>query len=727
MKRLFLSLVFVLAAVSATLASQSAKSPEAARWQHEAANVTITRDDWGIAHVYGKTDADAVFGMIYAQAEDDFNRVETNYINAMGRLAEAEGESKIYQDLRMKLFIDPDALKKQYAESPEWLKKLMNAFADGLNYYLSKHPEVKPRVIKRFKPWMALSFTEGSIGGDIERVNLAQLEAFYGKVSVSALPSADDDELEEPRGTNGMAIAPSNTAGHHALLLINPHTSFFFRSELQMASDEGLDAYGAVTWGQFFIYQGFNDRAGWIHPNSGVNAISEYLETVEKKGDRFYYKYGKEELPVEMKTITVPYKSGFGIAEKKFTVYRTHHGPIVRETDGKWVSIRLMQEPVKALTQSYTRTKARDYKSFRQTMELHTNSSNNTIFADADGDIAYFHGNFIPRRDTSFDWTKPVDGSNPATEWHELLSVDETPHLLNPKSGWLYNSNNWPWSAAGPSSPKKEDYPPYVETGGETARGLHAIRVLQDKKDFTVDSLIAAAYDSYLTWFENPMPCLVKAWDQAPADSPLKSKVAGQIALLRAWDLRWGTASVPTSLAVFWGQDVKKRMGDEAKKAGVYVSDYICAKSPSDLLLQSLSDASDKLAADFGTWKTPWGDINRFQRLTGDIVQPFSDAGPSIPVGFTSAVWGSLASFGARAYPGTKKWYGTSGNSFVAVVEFGDKVRARAVTTGGESGHPVSPHFNDEAQRYSTGNLREVYFYRQQLQGHTERQYHPGN
>ncbi len=722
-----LVLIFILASASATIASQRAKDPEAARWEHEAQNVTIIRDDWGIAHVYGKTDADAVFGMIYAQAEDDFNRVETNYINAMGRLAEAEGESKIYQDLRMKLFIDPEALKKRYAASPEWLKKLMNAFADSLNFYLLKHPEVKPRVIKRFEPWMALSFTEGSIGGDIERVNLGQLEAFYGKVSVTLGSSAnDEDETEEPSGSNGMAIAPSNTAGHHPLLLINPHTSFFFRSESQMVSEEGLDAYGAVTWGQFFIYQGFNDKAGWMHTSSGVNAISEYLETVEKKEDRFYYKYGKEERPLEVKEITVPYKSGQGMAEKKFKVYRTHHGPIVRETDGKWVSIRLMQEPVKALTQSYTRTKAKDYNSFRQTMELHTNSSNNTIFADADGDIAYFHGNFIPKRDTQFDWTKPVDGSNPATEWHELLSVDETPHLLNPKSGWLYNSNNWPWSAAGPSSPKKEDYPPYVETGGETARGLHAIRVLQDKRDFTVDSLIAAAYDSYLTWFEKPVPALFRAWDVA-SDGPLKTKVAGQIGLLRQWDLRWGVTSVPTSLAVFWGQNVQQRFGDAAKKANMYLSDYICTKAPPEQLLQSLSDASDKLAADFGSWKTPWGDINRFQRLTGDIVQPFSDSAPSIPVGFTSSVWGSLASFGARSYPGTKKWYGTSGNSLVAVVEFGEKVHARAITAGGESGNPASPHFNDEAQRYSTGNLRDVYFYSSELQGHTERKYHPGN
>ena len=697
-------LILLMASACCLLAAAS--DAETTRWQKQASRVTIVRDDWGIAHVHGKTDADAVFGMVYTQAEDDFNRVETNYLNSMGRLAEAEGEARVYQDLRMKLFISPAAMKQQYAASPAWLKALMNAFADGLNFYLAKHPDVKPRVIQRFEPWMALSFTEGSIGGDIERINLAKLEEFYGKAPVlqASLPEPE----REPSGSNGMAISPSRTAAHHALLLINPHTSFFFRSELHMSSDQGLNAYGAVTWGQFFIYQGFNEHAGWMHTSSGVDAVDEYLETVTKKGDRYSYLYGAKQLPLTEEQITVPYKSGAGLAQRTFTVFRTQHGPVVRTLNGKWVTIRLMQEPVKALTQSYSRTKAQDYKQYRQTMELKANSSNNTIYADSHGDIAYFHGNYIPKRDTSFDWTKPVDGSTPATDWKGLMTIDETPHLLNPKSGWLYNTNNWPWSAAGESSPKKADYPAYVENGTESARGLHAIRVLKDKTDFTLDSLIAAAYDSYLPWFEKPLPALIKAWDDAPASDPMKAKLADQIALLRTWDLRWAVDSIPTSLAVFWGEDLRRNGTPERP-------------------LQSLANATAKLEADFGTWKTAWGDINRFQRITGDIVQPFNDAGASIPVPFTSAVWGSLASFGARQYPGTKKWYGTSGNSFVAVVEFGDKVRAKAVTAGGESGHPGSPHFNDEAQRYATGGLRDVYFYPEQLKGHTEREYHPGN
>ena len=533
------TLVLLLVSFAAACASAGSGDSESARWKRQAADVTITRDDWGIPHIHGKTDADAVFGLIYAQAEDDFNRVETNYLNSMGRLAEAEGERAIWKDLRMKLFIDPDSMRAMYATSPEWLKTLMNAWADGLNYYLATHPQVTPRVIRRFEPWMALTFSEGSIGGDIETVSIPRLRAFYGKQPETQEPPESEGSDGEPRGSNGIAIAPSNTSSKHALLLINPHTSFFFRAEAQVASDEGLNAYGAVTWGQFFVYQGFNERAGWMHTSSEVDNIDEYAESIVRKDSVLTYRFGSGERPVVMTRLVVPFKTDTGMAQREFSVYRTHHGPVVRETDGKWVSVRLMQEPVKALTQSYSRTKARDYKAFRETMELHTNSSNNTIFADADGNIAYFHANFVPRRDTAFDWSKPVDGSNPKTEWQSVFGVEESPHLLNPSSGWLYNTNNWPYSAAGPDSPKEKDFPLYVDPGGENARGIHAIRVLQNRKDFTLGGLLAAAFDSYLPAFDVLLPPLLQAYDKTPAGSPAKAKVAEQIDSLRKWDKRW--------------------------------------------------------------------------------------------------------------------------------------------------------------------------------------------
>ncbi len=717
-------LLFALAATFGC-ATAGHDNPDAARLRERAQAVTITRDDWGIAHVHGKTDADAVFGMIYAQAEDDFNRVETNYLVSLGRLAQAEGESAVIQDLRQKLFMNEDTLKAQYASSPDWLKQLMDAWADGLNYYLLTHPGVHPRAITHFEPWMPLSYSEGSIGGDIESISLEQLGAFYGHgpktiaLKARAFPA-------EPGGSNGFAIAPANTANHHALLLINPHTSFFFRSELQMTSDEGLDAYGAVTWGQFFIYQGFNQRAGWMHTSSGVDAVDEWAETIVKQGDSLFYKEGNELKPVTTEKITVPFKSDSGARQKEFTIYRTGHGPIVREADGKWISVRLMQEPVTALTESYSRTKATSYPEFRKTVRLQSNSSNNTIYADADGNIGYFHASFVPKRDPHFDWSKPVDGSNPATEWQGLIPADETPTVLNPPNGWIQNTNNSPWTAAGPYSPKQKDFPPYMDVYEENPRGVHAIRVLSARKDFTLQGLIDAAFDSYQPAFALLIPPLLRDFDKLPAGDPLKGKLAEPIAALRKWDFRWSAASTETSLAVYWGNMLWMNISKNADDENLSAYDYMTTRATSGERLTALSQAVDKLSADFGRWQTPWGEINRFQRLTDDIEHPFADSGKSIPVPFTSARWGSLASFGASSYKGSKKIYGSYGNSFVAVVEFGDSVHARAVTAGGESGDPKSPHFNDQAERYASGDLREVYFYPNQLKAHTERVYHPG-
>ncbi|MGN6092642.1 MAG: penicillin acylase family protein [Luteibacter jiangsuensis] len=725
LRRYILFFASVLASPSVLATSEAGDAP---RWRREAAAVTIVRDDWGIAHVHGKRDADAVFGMAYAQAEDDFNRVETNYLTSLGWLAQAEGESALWTDLRQRLFVDEVQLKATYGRAPPWLKSLMDAWADGLNHFLATHPDVHPRVIRRFEPWMALSFSEGSIGGDIERVKPAWLQAFYGKDPAGALAQfVPPSSWAEPTGSNGIAIAPKLTADGHALLLINPHTSFFFRSELQMSSDEGLDAYGAVTWGQFFIYQGFNRHLGWMHTSTGADVVDEFAETIERQDGRLFYRYGNDLRPVTVREIVVPVRKDDGtLGERRFTTYATHHGPIVRADGHRWIAESLMNKPLEALQQSWLRTKANDFAAYMKVAELKANSSNNTIYADDKGNIAYLHPQFIPKRDDRFDYTKPVDGSDPDTDWKGQLPLDKAPRVVNPPTGWIFNTNDWPYSAAGPDSPRQADFPRYMDAVGENPRGLHATRVLTGRSGFTLASLIDAAFDPYLPAFARQLPILVADYDALPAGDPLKRKLAGPVALLRTWDYRWGIASMPTSLAVFWGDILWDKASALDTAEGLSVYDLMAEKAGPAIRLAALSEAADRLEKDFGSWGVPWGEVNRFQRVDGAIRQRFDDARPSLPVPFTSSRWGSLASFGAHRWPGTKRYYGTSGNSFVAVVEFGDKVRARAVTAGGESGDPASKHFNDEAERYTTGNLRKVYFWPEDLHGHTERTYHPG-
>jgi acyl-homoserine-lactone acylase len=704
----------------------AAAQPEAARLKAEAARVSIVRDDWGIAHVHGNTDADAVFGMIYAQAEDDFSRIEANYLTALGRTAEAEGESGLWQDLRQRLWIDPAELKARYAASPAWLKKLMVAWADGLNVYLATHPQTHPKVLTRFEPWMALSFTEGSIGGDIEKARLKDLEAFYGQPQVAQAPP-EPLVFPEPSGSNGAAIGPGITVDGHALLLINPHTSFYFRSELQMTSDEGLDAYGAATWGQFFIYQGFNRHAGWMHTSTGADNVDEFAETIVRKDGKLFYRFGAALRPVRTSSITLRYRTASGaLAGRSFTAYRTHHGPVIRAQDGKWIAMALMNRPVPALEQSFGRTKTHDLASFLKVAGLRANSSNNTLFADDKGETALLLPQFMPVRDDRFDYTKPVDGSDPATDWKGLTPLARIPQVIRPKGGWVYNSNDSPWNAAGAESPQKAAFPRYMDQAGENARTPHAVRVLQARKDFTLQRLIDADFDPWLPAFARMVPGLTAAYDALPASDPRKASLRDPVELLRTWDDRWSAQSTATSLAVFWGEALWARMEPQRAGAGADVVARLIAQATPEQRIAALSDAVDRLTRDFGSWKVPWGEINRFQRLDDSIKPRFDDAQPSIPVPFTSAEWGSLASFGAHRWPGTKKYYGYKGNSFVAVVEFGPRVHARAVTAGGESGDPSSKHFRDEAERYASGNLREVYFWPDQLKGHTARRYRPG-
>ncbi|TPG41409.1 acylase [Sphingomonas koreensis] len=724
---MLIRLVMACALVGVTLAPARASRADVDRWRATAARVSIIRDDWGIAHVHGKTDADAVFGMIYAQAEDDYNRVETNYLNALGRAAEYEGEDAVWRDLRQRLFLDPAELQRDYARSPAWLRQLMDAWADGLNYYLATHPAVQSHVITPYQPWMALAFSEGSIGGDIERgVPLDRLRAFYDKAAPK-LAMQQPRFFAEPTGSNGIAIAPARSADGHALLWINPHTSFYFRSELQMSSDAGLDAYGAVTWGQLFIYQGFNRHVGWMHTSSGVDNIDEFAETIVSKGDRLFYRYGDDLRPVTTKTIDIAYRRADGtVATRTFTTYATHHGPIVGTADGKWIALALMNRPIAALQQSYLRTKASDYADYLRIADAKANSSNNTIFADDKGEIAYLHPQFVPIRDDRFDYTRPVDGSDPATDWRGLHPLSQIPDIRSPTNGWVFNTNDWPWVAAGAQSPKARDFPRYMDQFGENPRGTHLLSLLPDTREMTPKSLTALAFDSYLPFFDPQIPALTAALARLPAGDPSRVKLAAPAAMLAAWDRRWSIDSQPTSLAVFWGEAMWDAVADAADKAHVSTFEYLAQRTTDAQRIAALDTAVDRLTRDFGGWRVGWGRINRYQRTTDSIDETFSDARPSLPIAFTSNRWGSLASFGVEKDTHTRCHYGTSGNSFVAVVDFGKKVSAWAVSAGGESGDPRSSHFDDQVARYARGDLRKVYFYPEDLAGHIEQRYRPG-
>ena len=704
---------------------------DVARWEAHAKRVTIIQDDWGIPHIFGKTDADAVFGLMYMQCEQNFERVEENNLEMLGRLSEKYGRSRLYEDLQMRLIYDSAAAINDYRKSPEWLKKLMDAAADGVNYFLYKHPEVKPSVLTRFEPWFTLMRTNGSISAtQTGGITMSELRNLYKTDDATSFVDKRIPFYElDPTGSNGFAVAPSKTKNKHSILYINPHTSFYYRTEVQMVSEEGLNAYGAVTWGTFFVFQGFNEHCGWMHTSGYADVADAFREKIEKRNDGYYYSYDGKSIPVQSKTISIQYKNENKTATENFTTYSTVHGPVMGVRNGQWLSLRENNRSLNALMQSWLRTKATGFESFKKVMELRSNTSDNTVFADDKGNIAYWHGNFIPIRNTKFDYSFPVDGSTSATDWKGIHALDETVHVYNPKTGWIQNTNSTPFAVSGESSPKKPNYPAYMAPDGQNGRALNAMRLLSKASDLTIDKMISdIGYNTYLSAFEMLLPPLFKAYDELNTSTALKQELEVPIHYLKLWDRHSSTSSVATTLAIEWAQRLAAKIPpaktQEESSNSIGQFQLMANNIPANDKLNLLSDLIRDLEKNFGTSKVAWGDVNRYQRTENG---KFNDAEQSWPVGLAPGTWGSIPSFASRRAD-TKKRYGVSGNSFVAAVEFGGKgkLKAKTILVSVESFDPKSKHFTDQARGYIEGKFKDIYFYKDDLMKHVERTYRPG-
>lgn len=716
---------------------------EQARWDKHVAQTTIIRDNWGIPHIYGKTDADAVFGLMYAQCEENFPQIEKNFLEMLGRLMELKANdfsgpdqaSKIYADLMMKLIQDSADAIKDYNNSPTWFQKLLQAHADGINYYLAKHPNVHPEVITKFKPWYHLMWTDGSVSptrsGGINKLDVAK---FYGNAEqASAYEKSDvmpafDMEEKTLKGSNGFAIAPMHSKSGNAMLYINPHVPFYFRSEMHMVSEEGLNVYGAVTWGQMFIYQGFNEHAGWMHTSSYADVADVYLEKVSKNGEAFTYEYEQQQLPITTRMIDLKYYENGILKTKQIKTYKTHHGPVMGEKDGKWLSLHENNRSLNALMECWTRTKSKNLKEYTNALNLLANNSNNTVYADADGNIAYWHGNYMPKRnDPSFDYTRPVDGSIKATDWNGVHPLNEIVQSINPVNGWLQNCNATPFTVAGTNSPKPENYPSYMAPDGENPRGLNAVRLLGGIDKINLDELIQLGYNKHLAAFDIILPSFIESSNQISLTNQQKKAIQ----YLVNWNHDADTNSIAQTIAIHWATELVKNIPPaETEEEGTQLlNKYKRVNQINfDTKLKTLDNTLDQLEKTYGSWEIPWGKINKYQRVK--IGEKYNDTAWSISVAQTSSKWGQLPAFESRPMNNstivTKNRFGYSGNSFVAAVSFGKKLEAKTIITGGQSFDANNKHFTDQAQMYIDGKFKNIYFYKEDVLAHKVTSYKPG-
>jgi acyl-homoserine-lactone acylase len=701
------------------------------RFEQEAKRVTIIRDNWGVPHIYGISDADAVFGLMYVECEEDFKRVERNYLEVLGRLAEVDGIKSLSSDLQMRLIEDSTDAIADYKKCPAWFRRLLDAFADGVNYWLSKHPQASPDVLKRFEPWFALMFTDGSVSATRNGgLRLSEISDFYGPDKNKASVSFERIPVLEETGSNAIALSPTKTVSKNTLLYINPHVPFYFRTEVQMVSQEGLNVYGAVTWGQFFVYQGFNAHCGWMHTTSYADVADLYEEKVKKEDSTFFYFYDGQWKPVRTKPLQVRYLNQGALQTFQFTAKYTLHGPVMASRNNKWLSLKEYNRSLTALIEAWAITKAKSLVEFRTGMEMLSNTTNNTMYADDQGNIAYWHGNFIPKRNIGFDYTLPLDGTISSTNWKGIHSLNEIVHIYNPLSGWIENCNSSPFTASGTSSPERQSYPSYMAPDGQNPRSINLMRLLGSSKDFNLDQLIKTGFDHYLGAFDILLPPLFQAYGRLNPQDSLYRSLKDPIDILKQWDRYCSTSSVATTLATAWGAKIAQRLPEaktiEEASDGIGRLKKMDSITSGEQKLELLNEAVKALEGKYGTWQKPWGEINRFQRNTGAIQETFEDSLPSLPVGMTSSRWGCLPAFESGALS-TKMRYGYSGNSFIAAIEFGKRVRAKSVVTGGQSNQPSSIHFNDQAALFIDGKFKDVLFYKEDVMQHVEKIYHPGD
>lgn len=700
-------------------------SPEV---EEMAKSVTIIRDQWGIAHIDAPTDAGAAFGFGYAQAQDNFWQVEETYAQCIRRYAEYQGEAGLESDLLNASFEITERAKAEFETADEDLRKIAIGFMNGINYYLEKHPETKPVLLTHFEPWWVLCYEKHVL-----------MSFLYGQTHFGKGKNTEvHEEWRAHIGSNAWAIGPSKTKDGSTMLYCNPHQPWFGYGqfyEAHMRSGEGLNFSGAALPGGPLLSIGHNEYLGWTHTVNEPDCADVWIEKFDDPTNKLNYKHGDGYKTAREWTATIKIRAKDGTIEERTYPFRaTHHGPIVgKQDDTHYFSANIMKlMDGSRARQALKMNKAKNLTEFKEAMGLLNLPMFNTVYADVHGDIFYLYNGSIPKRDLGFDWKKPVDGSNPDTDWKGLHPLHELPQLENPSSGYVQNCNSTPFTTTDDFNPSKGDFPSYMveEKDNDTRRAKMARVLLRDRKDVTFEEWKEIALDTTLYWPMTEMPNYKAMFDRLkasadPDDQLLASKVEPYLNHLLNWDFKCSNESTQATLCMEWYSQLYEGFYPAETFKKIYVND---PKMRFDALLI----AAGKLEKSWGSWQVPWGDIHRVQRHTGvsDFLRiPFSDKLPSVPCpGIHGPLGVAFTVYYAPPFIGRKKYYGIVGNSYMGAFEFGKdgRIKAGSLTQWGASDNPNSPHFMDQAEMMSRKEFKQAWFYWEDVEANAKEKYHPG-
>jgi penicillin amidase len=709
-----------------------------------ASQVTIYRDTYGVPHVFGRTDAATVFGFAFAQAEDNFWRVEENFIQALGRSSELYGKDAVNEDRLNHALEIPRLAQEEYSRLDPKMRALCDAFAAGFNYYLLRHPEVRPRLITNIQPWHMLAFIrynyfqngfarDPALSGGLQTArdsgaHSSETDSQVGKGGLPARLRLDSTSEEPGRGpdsnvgSNGWVIGPSRSKTGHAMLLINPHLPFFGSGQVyegHVHSDEGWNFTGYTRFGFPFPYVGHNENLGWVSTDNFADLQDVYAETFDDPTRPLAYRYGSGHRLATERVEEIRVKTDTGIEVRSFKMLKTHHGPVLSESGGKLLAIRMAKFDGDGwLREWYDMTRATNIGQLKAAMRPLNMLFGNVMAAASRGNTYYLYNGAVPRRNPRFDWTKPVDGSDPATEWRGYHTIEELPQLTNPPTGWMQNCNTTPFLLTSEGNPKAEDYPKYMVQEGDNPRGRISRRILSTTSKFNFEEWTRAAFDTRVITADELLPQFLAELGAASSEGIAATNLSsnkrlGEVRdLLSGWDHRAETNSIAMTIFSAWRDRLSA--GD---RPTLVTADWRVAR---------LNDVLDELEQRFGTWRVPWGEINRLQRLDESKNEQFSDARPSLPIAGVSGNDGAVFTFYSRGLEGQKRRYGRGGATYVSVVEFAPQVRALSIHTFGASGNPKSRHYMDQAALYARGEFKPAWFTLKEIRANLEAAYHPG-
>lgn len=681
-----------------------------------AQQVTIYRDQYGTPHVFGETDASTVFGFAYAQAGDNFAQVEEDFVLAIGRAAELYGPDLLNEDLFNRTLAIEEHAKDDYDKIDAHMRLLCDAYAAGINYYLARHTGVHPRVLRKIEPWYPLAFIRYS----------------YYQNGFARDPKLGETRFRadlrrgssEHNGSNGWVISPSRSASGHAMLFINPHLPFYGPGQVyegHIHSDEGWEFSGYARFGFPFPYIGHNASLGWMSTDNAADMVDGYVEQFDDPHNGLQYRYGHEHKLAISKTASILVKGPNGAQAKTFETLWTIHGPIIGKYEGRALAARLpMYESHGWLREWYDMTKAHNLQQLIAALEPHQMLFGNVMSADNGGHIFYVYNAAIPKRGPRYDWSQPVDGSDPGTEWKGYYPFSALPQLTDPASGWMQNCNTSPFLLTSEGNPNPNDYPKYMVREGrvpgldaQNPRGRASERVLTARSKFTFEEWAEAAFDTHVITADETLPRWLAMVNPDLITGESVSWVREAIPLLRSWDHVSRVESVPMAIYTLWHQAMRKRPET--------------AQDLTETLQQSLS----QLARKFGNWRTAYGELNRLVRSTKPAKPPFGnpnfdDNEPSEPIAAVNGNDGAVFTLGTAPGIQDRRRYGVHGSTYISVVEFGPKTRALSVMTFGESGDPASRHFVDQEPLYTKGQFKRSWFTLEEVRANAESVYHPG-